>query len=410
MDEREKLIAKLIEEKGGSRKDYLNLLDSIAYHESASTMDPTLKQYGGGPGRGKYQFETGKHKGAITAAKRTASYFTEKGIPVPKWLSTATKGDDLDVSKLSSEQQDVLFLGNMRKHPKADFSKVWKGDESIKDFWANYHWAGDVKDRAARTKAFDSSLEGFKQKRSVPSKENTIVKKDLNNNPQITKQEMNDVYSYIKQLNSNKKAMGGSLNDKGCGGPGQPPCVGKKKVGLRDLTDEEAITEAEGSQFNQQGIQELFGADVYADINRNPLNLGKYGKVNYFKPEQSARGEYTLRNTKQNPANYDLYKQQTDLIKRLNPDASFSREGFTPLINQKAMGGNLNVEARTGETNVYGTGGTHEANPYGGVKIGMGQNGLPNTVEEDEVSHNFDDGKYIFSNRLYAGGKVSKKY
>ena len=46
------------------------LMDRIAYHESAKTMDPSLKQYGGGPGRGLFQFETGYQQGGMTAMKR----------------------------------------------------------------------------------------------------------------------------------------------------------------------------------------------------------------------------------------------------------------------------------------------------------------------------------------------------
>lgn len=164
MNERDKLIKKLIEEKGGSYKDYLNLLNAIAYHESAGTLDPTIKQIGGGPGRGKYQFEEGKNAGAITAAKRTAKYYKDKGIKVPEWLNNVTKNDSLDVTNLSSEQQDILFLGNMRQHPKADLGKVVKGEETITDFWANYHWAGKDVDRKKRVKSFNDSLNTFKKK------------------------------------------------------------------------------------------------------------------------------------------------------------------------------------------------------------------------------------------------------
>lgn len=162
MDEREQLIKRLIKEKKGSREDYLNLLNSIAYHESGHTMSPTIKQIGGGPGRGKYQFEVGKNAGGITAARRTLQYYKENNIPVPEWLKKATSYDDLDVTTLSSEQQDILFLGNMRKHPKANFSNIWEGKETIQDFWANYHWAGSDKDRKTRLKSFNSSYNKYK--------------------------------------------------------------------------------------------------------------------------------------------------------------------------------------------------------------------------------------------------------
>lgn len=161
MNDKEELIKQLIKEKGGTREQYLSLLDTIAYHESAGTMDPTLTQYGGGPGKGVYQFEEGENGGAITAAKRTKTYLESKGNKVPSWLAKATEGDDLDVSKLTKPQQDVLFLGNMRGHPKADFSKIWKGEESVSDFWANYHWAGAKEDRKERIRAFNDSTEHY---------------------------------------------------------------------------------------------------------------------------------------------------------------------------------------------------------------------------------------------------------
>jgi len=160
MNEVDKLIMKLIEEKGGSREDYLNLLNSIAYHESAHTMDPSIKQKGGGPGRGLYQFEEGENAGAITAARRTKKYLEEAGLKVPKWLNNI-KDNSLDASKLNKSQQDMLFLGNMRMHPKADFKKVWDGEESVEDFWANYHWAGKAVDRPKRLKSFKDSLANY---------------------------------------------------------------------------------------------------------------------------------------------------------------------------------------------------------------------------------------------------------
>lgn len=264
MNERDKLIEKLIKEKGGSRKDYLRLLDSIAYHESARTLDPTIKQIGGGPGRGKYQFEMGKHAGAITAAKRTKRYYKNNNIPVPQWLEKASAGDDLDVSTLTGNQQDILFLGNMREHPKADFSKVWNGQESVTDFWANYHWAGDIKDRKARVKSFNDSLTAF-------------------NNKEPKQQFKTQVAETQKPTNSYKK-------------------------------------------------------DLMAYITQEGIKLAKGGLL----PKS-------------------VYQDQF---------------------------------------NAFNEGGLHEENPIGGVPQGMGENGKLNTVEEGEASFNFEDGKYIFSNRL----------
>jgi len=48
----------------------------------------------------------------------------------------------------------------------------------------------------------------------------------------------------------------------------------------------------------------------------------------------------------------------------------------------------------------YNAGGLHEQNPMGGVPIGQTKKGTQNTAEQGEASFKFEDGKYMFSNRL----------
>jgi len=272
MNERDKLIEQLIKEKGGTRKDYLQLLDSIAYHESAHTMDPSIKQQGGGPGRGVYQFETGTNAGGITAARRTKQYYEKIGQPIPTWLNNVIQKDSLDASTLTREQQDALFLGNMRQHPKADFAKVWSGEESIPDFWANYHWAGDDKDRKIRLKSFNNSYDNFNETNST------------------------------------------------------------------------------------------------------------------------------------NPTSYPITSPppQVDSTLEGRPQKPITMESFVDYTQGRlAMGGAVNqMDYADKEVNAFGSGGTHEQNPLGGIPQGMGANGKPNSVEEDEASYNFKQGKFIFSNRI----------
>ena len=264
MDEREQLIKQLIKEKGGTREQYLQLLDSIAYHESAGTMDPTMSQYGGGPGRGVYQFEDGEGMGGITAAKRTRQYYEQLGRVVPSWLKNSTQSKSLDASKLSKEQQDVLFLGNMRQHPKANFSNVWDGKQSIADFWADNHWAGAKKDRKARIESFKGSEERFLQQ--IP----TAPTAPIVNSP-VAPAPTNHVVSP------------------------EPEFV-------------------------------------------NPMS----------QPYQPQAG----------------------------PDKG----------GQYAHGGNLGLTSYgAGEVNMFNEGGTHEDNPHGGIPVGMGANGQPNTVEQHEA-------------------------
>lgn len=159
MNELNALIDLLIKEKGGTKEQYLSLMNKIAHHESKG--DSTIKQIGGGPGRGLFQFEEGEFAGAKTAANRTIQYYNQLKKPLPKWLKETQGNKSIDASKLTPEQQHVLFLGNMRKHPKANFTNVWKGNETVEDFWVKYHWAGKKKDEFNRRKSFQNSSKHY---------------------------------------------------------------------------------------------------------------------------------------------------------------------------------------------------------------------------------------------------------
>lgn len=158
-DELNKLIDDIILKKGGTRKDYRLLMDKIGYHESR--LNPKSVQKGGGPGRGKYQFEIGRYKGGKTAANRAINYYKKNKKSLPQWLKKLDKFDSVDASKLTPSQQDILFLTNMMEHPKANFKKIIDGDENIEDFWANYHWAGNNINREDRIKSFNESMSTF---------------------------------------------------------------------------------------------------------------------------------------------------------------------------------------------------------------------------------------------------------
>jgi len=161
MNERDRLIQQLIKERGGTKEQYLRLLNVTAFHESGGSFDPAQKQIGGGPGRGKYQFEKGRGQGAKTAVNRTKNYYKESGMSEPAWVKKVSKDDSVDVSKLTSEQQDILFLSNLRKHPKANFQNIWDGKQSMADFWANYHWAGPQKERNKMKQKFQKDIDRF---------------------------------------------------------------------------------------------------------------------------------------------------------------------------------------------------------------------------------------------------------
>jgi len=130
------------------------MLDKIAYHESAHSMDPTVTQLSGGPGRGLFQFEIGQGKGGATAARRMFNYVhsvNKKGgnMALPDWVTEAKEvqgGDitDYDASVLDKNAQYALMVANLRQDPKATAEVISniETNEDLTEFWLNTHWKG----------------------------------------------------------------------------------------------------------------------------------------------------------------------------------------------------------------------------------------------------------------------------
>lgn len=166
------LLQLIIKEKGGTPQQYNKMMDYIAFHETGhkQRMDPKAKQISGneedgfydGPGRGLFQFEVGEKKGGNTAVNRTVRYFKDNNLAIPKWLNDASIGSagskSVDVSDLSADQQKMLFLGYHKGHPVSDFSKVWSNEQTIQDFWAENHWAGDKENLTAKLALFNKNI------------------------------------------------------------------------------------------------------------------------------------------------------------------------------------------------------------------------------------------------------------
>jgi len=371
MKELEKIINYLIKEKGGTKEQYLDLLKKIGYHESAHTMDPTIKQIGGGPGRGIYQFEEGQNAGGITAARRTKQYLDSVGASIPKWLKEATSSDSLDATKLSTEQQGILFLGNMRKHPKADLGKLVNGEESIEDFWANYHWAGDPLDRKNRINSFKESISNLPEKKtyteplpparitpseghitnpareyinplSIP-KQYKIANKPIEGPSQMNldpiRANIGSFEGLIKQIN--QKALGGTSNTYYEGGYinsiDPDPTDPKKPLNKSDIKN---IQKSTGIMFNNEGVNQLFERNNkfvkpnYADN----LNLGKYKGLDYFDITKDSTG-YILNPTKKNIRGPEAHRDTLLELQKLNPNIIINQRAYTPMSNRMAYGG-----------------------------------------------------------------------
>jgi len=220
MDELNRLINQLIKEKGGTKQQYLHLLDVISNHETKRTFDTKSIQDEGDPtnyGSGLYHFETGKNKGGITAARRAVNVYNKKGYPIPSWLKDATAGSELDAGQLTPQQQSVLFLANHIEHPKSDFSKIWKGEQSIPEFWSENHQADpDKKQRKLKEKRFKEDYERYQEQgHTYPEIDKSAPETDRWNayTDELSK---NDLYTAAKQSvkkNQIQFALGGNIQD-----------------------------------------------------------------------------------------------------------------------------------------------------------------------------------------------------
>ena len=169
----EKFLAYTIKKKGGTADQYQDLINAIAFHETGPNqrMAPNAVQLievdgkimPGGPGRGLFMFEEGEGMGGITAINRTYKEYKDAGLDIPDFLSEAYKEKSIDMSKLTEEQQKIVFLGNYLQHPKANFSDVMKGKQTYDEFWFNYHQAGGPDVKEARLNAFQESQKARKK-------------------------------------------------------------------------------------------------------------------------------------------------------------------------------------------------------------------------------------------------------
>lgn len=429
MDELNRLIDNLIKEKGGSRKDYLHLLNTIGWHESIGSMEPTLKQGNDGPGRGLFQFEVGENAGGITAAKRTKQYLESLGEEVPVWLNMVTKGNSLDASRLPAYQQKMLFLGNMRMHPRADLAKVINGEESIRDFWANYHWAGDDRDRQNRLKSFASSEKAYQE--LLDQKEyvqdwisHPITLEKIAEKREAEGKSKRD--AYWGTLDTSKKLDDVEIKRDWAMDPTVRasyestqnvvrinPYLYKKGSAVHEFSHATKL-EDEFSQWAQRdvGFIPITKDDLpYESSYKQYLNRGevfpRLMKLRYLlnaKPGETITPE-KFQELPNNADDIQKFYKPDQIIDLLNKSVSTPD---TQANNIAAYGGGqtgyANLFNKT--LNSYGVGGSHESNPHGGVPIGMGANGKMNTVEQGETSYPVNGGRYVFSDRINLSGKL----
>jgi len=141
---------------GISEDQIMENMEKIAFHESKGIADAIQQssktKSGEGPGRGLFQFEVDwaeegepiRQRGAHTAVNRLIS---QLGY-TPDFLE-GIEDKGYDVSGLSPEQQQALFLGNLLQMPHkkgegyipSSFAGI-DTDEELAQYWAQHHQAG----------------------------------------------------------------------------------------------------------------------------------------------------------------------------------------------------------------------------------------------------------------------------
>ena len=182
----DELLQIIIRDKGGTPQDYYDLMDYIAYHETGPVhhsvpdqrMKPDAQQYiydqktkkylPTGTGKGLFMFESHPEAGGNMASNWLENILTKEGVEMPQWHRDIWEGTkSVDASKLTADQQKMLFLAYHRMHPKSDFSELWSEKKDKPQWWADYHWAG--------TENIPKHIEAFTQ--SMAAKDSSDLRK-----------------------------------------------------------------------------------------------------------------------------------------------------------------------------------------------------------------------------------------
>ena len=198
------LLDIIIRDKGGSKEDYNKLMDYIAYHETGP-VDPShpdqrmktdAKQWRfvdgkwtqDGTGKGLFMFESHEGAGGNTASNRLANILEAEGIEKPQWLVDIWAGKkSVDASKLTADQQKMLFLAYHREHETSNFSELWDGTKDKATWWADYHWSGAEDLYKGQITKFNKSMiskDAFdaEQKSKKEKEENLKLQKEIKKN------------------------------------------------------------------------------------------------------------------------------------------------------------------------------------------------------------------------------------
>ena len=150
-----------------------DIMGKVSYHESKGK---NVSQEGGGPGKGLFQYESGAGQGGMTARNRLANWYKGQEMDAPDWLTQEGMGEHgFDASKLSEEQQRMMFLADKRYDKTASLTKDATSD--LGNWWAKEHWRGgeegsDVYNE--RLGSFNRDLEDYSNNSDTGAVESTM--------------------------------------------------------------------------------------------------------------------------------------------------------------------------------------------------------------------------------------------
>jgi hypothetical protein len=142
MSDYDRMMGEVTGRYGQSPEQMENIMNRISHHETGPSqrMEAGAIQEGGGPGRGLFQFETGEGQGGMTAMRRMRQYYKDVlKQDAPEWTEYNPR-EGVDASKLTPEQQKMLFMANTRMGANRTFEGV--DEDNLANWWNQYHYAG----------------------------------------------------------------------------------------------------------------------------------------------------------------------------------------------------------------------------------------------------------------------------
>lgn len=167
--------------------------------------------------------------------------------------------------------------------------------------------------------------------------------------------------------------------------------------------DDSVVKSIEDAASRQAGLQSNASDNIsllsdFSNLrNLGTVDVDDVGSEGWFSNKATKEAE---RLTKLNEdANLKAWKSLQGTAENIE-----KQKNMNLLANFVAYGGD--IESGRNSVTVVGAGGTHEENKYGGVPMGVDNEGVPNLVEEGEVIWN----DYVFSNRLKVPQDFKKRH